>query len=124
MEPIKCESCGAESFLKRSPQYEGFVKSGETLSCAACGHAYEKEADVPFTGSRRPQIFTKDDQPKEVKVFHEDEKGKVCRYCEHYVVNPFTQRCALHLKEVQATDFCDDFSRKKEVEDDSGEQDV
>ena len=40
-----------------------------------------------------------------------------------YVVNPFTQRCGLHNRVVQATDYCDDFEtrppRKEPVAGDS-----
>jgi len=42
-------------------------------------------------------------------IFAEDEKGRNCRYCKHYVVNPFTQRCGLHGRTVEATDTCEDF---------------
>jgi len=45
-------------------------------------------------------------------VFGDDEYGRTCRHCRHYIVNPFTQRCDLHKKEVEATDFCPDFDRK------------
>jgi len=110
---IICSACGAESLLKRAPQYEGFKKIGETLSCAACGHVYADEAAVPFKRTGKPRVFGESDAPRAIRVFADDEKGKACRYCAHYVVNPFTQRCSLHRKTVEATDFCGQFQRQE-----------
>ena len=62
------------------------------------------------------KVFTDADKSEQVDVFEEDEKARNCRHCAHYIVNPFTQRCALHFKEVQATDLCDDFEVKEEKE--------
>ena len=45
-----------------------------------------------------------------VEIFRSTEKGRNCRHCRHYVVNPFIQRCGLHRCEVQAADPCGDFS--------------
>lgn len=112
---IVCTHCGAESLLRREPVYEGFKKTGERLLCAACGHAFENEESVPFKQARRPVVFTDSDRPAQVEVFAEDEKRRACRYCKHYVVNPFTQWCGLHRKEVAATDACDRFTRKPEA---------
>ena len=57
-------------------------------------------------------MFSEADRPRPVKVFREDEKGQMCRYCAEYVVNPFLQRCGLHKCEVQATDTCPHFKPK------------
>jgi hypothetical protein len=56
-----------------------------------------------------PRVFSDDERPDAPKVFKETEKGRFCRYCKHYVVNPFVQRCALHRKSVEATDTCSRF---------------
>jgi hypothetical protein len=106
---IVCSACGADTLLKREPQYEGFRKVGERLLCTSCGHEYPSEAEVPFRQKRKLDVFTADDAPKVVRVFANDEKGRNCRYCRHYVVNPFTQRCGLHDRVVQATGYCEDF---------------
>jgi hypothetical protein len=37
---------------------------------------------------------------------------RICRNCRSYVVNPYTQKCMLHEREVTATDTCDDFSER------------
>ena len=108
---IICPHCGAEAFLKREPVYEGFTKTGEELSCSACGFIFASEAGVPFKiRSAAPKIFTDADRSEAVKVFNEGENKRICRYCANYVVNPFIQFCAHHKKEVQATDSCPQFS--------------
>lgn len=108
---IICTHCGAEAFLKREPVYEGFKKTGEELSCSACGFAFVSETEVPFKITvTAPGIFTDADRSKAVKVFDEGENRRICRYCANYVVNPFMQFCSLHRKEVQATDGCPQFS--------------
>jgi predicted RNA-binding Zn-ribbon protein involved in translation (DUF1610 family) len=109
---IICPACGDESILRREPLYDGFKKVGETLSCLACGHVFENEEEVPFKGASGPNVFTEADRVKTIDVFAGDEKGRLCRYCEHYTVNPFTQRCSLHNRLVEATDTCPDFSPK------------
>jgi len=106
---IVCAACGAETFVKREPVYDGFVKVGERFRCVSCGHEYGDEKDVPFRTPEAPKVFGADDAPGTVDVFTEDEKNRNCRHCRHYVVNPFTQRCAHHRKEVEATDLCPDF---------------
>lgn len=111
---IICTECGADALIRREPVYEGFKKVGEDFLCSACGHKYASEAEVPYKEARKAQVFDESDKAKVIELFDDEERGKNCRYCEHYLVNPFTQRCALHFKEVQATDFCDDFSPKSE----------
>ena len=107
---ILCAACGADTFIRREPVYEGFRKTGERLFCVSCGYEYAAEAEVPYKMATRPQIFTEADRSQRVDLFQGDEKGRNCRHCRHYVVNPFVQRCGLHQIEVQATDLCADFS--------------
>ena len=115
---IQCSACGADSWVKREPVYdENFKKTGEKLSCAACGHVFASEAEVPYKDRSGPKVFSDSDKPKALHLFADDEKGRNCRHCEHYVVNPFTQRCGLHFKKVLATDICDDFAPVKTKED-------
>ncbi|MFA6173305.1 MAG: hypothetical protein WC334_02505 [Kiritimatiellales bacterium] len=107
---IICSRCGAETFLKREPVYEGFKKTGEELSCSACGFVFPSEADVPFKAyAAAPEIFTEADRSVKAAVFSEDENKSICRYCANYVVNPFVQFCSRHKKEIQATDSCPQF---------------
>jgi hypothetical protein len=111
---IVCTQCGAEAFLKREPVYEGLKKTGEELSCSACGFVFASEAEAPFkVRVAATHIFTDADRSEKVKVFDEDETCRLCRYCANYVVNPFMQFCSHHKKEVQATDTCAQFLTQK-----------
>jgi len=113
---IVCTHCGAEAFLKREPVYEGLKKTGEELSCSACGFVFTSEAEVQFKErAAAPQIFTAADRSKLVKIFDEGENKSICRYCANYVVNPFIQFCSRHKKEIQATDSCPQFSPAPET---------
>ncbi len=113
-EPIHCPACGQASLLKRAPRYDGFRRAGETLSCAACGHVFDGEAAVPFR--KRAPLAGLDPRtlPPPPRVFRGNENARLCRYCEHYVVNPFVQRCSRLNKEVAATDTCGQFRPKPE----------
>ena len=107
-----CTACGADTLLVRKPRYDGFTKVGEILTCASCNHEYPSEDAVPFKGRAEIKVFTDADRSAKVEVFHEDEKGRLCRYCANYIVNPFTQWCSLHKKEVEATDACPQFKQR------------
>ena len=114
---IICRSCGADTLLNREAIYDGFSKTGERLTCSSCGFEYASEDEVPFKAARsEPQIFTEADRSVKVEVFDEGENKRICRYCANYIVNPFTQFCSTHKKEVQATDTCDRFDPPKEKE--------
>lgn len=113
-EPITCPACNEESFLKRTAKYDGFIKTGATLSCAACGHEFDGETQVPFRERLAPKVFDSSERPHAPEIFRSEEIGCCCRYCEQYVVNPFVQRCALHGRAVEATDTCGDFARKQD----------
>ncbi len=112
---IICRNCGADALLHREAVYDGFAKTGEKLTCSSCGFEYASEAEVPFKSHKaEPQIFTEADRSAKIEVFDEGENRKICRYCANYTVNPFTQFCAIHKKEVQATDTCDRFAEAEE----------
>jgi len=110
---IVCSACGADALLIRKPVYEGLRKTSETLSCSACGHVFENEEEVSYTHRATVQVFTEEDRSASVDVFEGDE-ARFCRHCRHYVVNPFTQWCGHHKREVQATDTCSHFDRREE----------
>jgi hypothetical protein len=115
---IICSHCGADTFLNREAVYDGFTKTGEKLICAACGFEYASEDEVPFKARHaEPEIFTDADRSAKVEVFDDGENRQLCRYCANYIVNPFTQFCALHKKEVQATDTCNRFEPAEERSD-------
>lgn len=109
---IVCPACGEETLLRREPQYEGLKKTGERLTCTSCGHVFATEADVPFKQKKQSTVFGAEDRVRKIEIFRGDEKGRNCRHCRHFVVNPFIQRCGKHHREVQATDLCADFETK------------
>ncbi len=112
---IICKNCGADTLLNREAIYDGFTKAGERLTCSTCGHEYPSEAEVPFKEKiDAPPIFTDADRSEKVVVFAESENKRLCRYCAHYIVNPFTQFCSAHKKEVQATDTCRRFEQAQD----------
>ncbi|NCC52498.1 MAG: hypothetical protein EOM20_14950 [Spartobacteria bacterium] len=102
--------------MLRKPKYEGFTKVGEELVCAGCGFVYESEELVPYKKKKSVQVFTDADRPAAVELFEEGEATTLCRFCKHYVVNPFMQWCARHRKEVEATDTCKAFEPGKKDE--------
>lgn len=111
---IICSACGDETFMRREPVYDGFAKAGEKFICVSCGYEFANEEDVPFKEKKKTTVFNADDAPRRIDVFHDNEKGIYCRCCRHYIVNPFTQRCGLHEKPVEATDTCEDFEKAPE----------
>ena len=113
---IQCIACGQESFLLREPKYDGFTRIGDHLKCAACGHEYDDEESVPFTHVEQAQVFSDADRSKDLEVFDESENKRLCLYCHFYLVNPFTQFCSHHKKEVEATDTCSQFKAKETPE--------
>lgn len=115
---IVCTACGAESLVVRQAVYEGFKKVGEEYLCAACGYVYPTEAEVPFKArDGKARIFSEEDRPQVPKVFAAGENRCMCRYCASYVVNPFTQWCSVHRREVEATDTCDRFTPRENKDD-------
>lgn len=110
---ICCPACRQDAPLKRTPRYDGFMRVGETLACAACGHPFPDEAAVPFKVRAAVPGFGPGDVPPPPRVFREDdvraETGRLCRHCAHYVVNPFLQRCGRTRRAVEATDTCAHF---------------
>lgn len=112
---IICSHCGGDTLLKREAVYDGFTKTGEKLICSSCGFEYTSEEDVPFKAKEsEPEVFTEADRSAKVEVFDAGENARLCRYCANYIVNPFTQFCSLHKKEVQATDTCPQFEKAEE----------
>ena len=109
---MTCPACRREAFVRRKPKYDGFKKVGEEISCALCHHVFASENEVPFQQKSKPSLFGAEDVPQKPKIFQGDENTRLCRYCAEYVINPFTQRCNLHRRDVQATDTCPDFAPK------------
>lgn len=114
---IICRNCGADTLLKREAIYDGFTKTGERLTCSSCSFEYMDETDVPFKAKKdEPVIFTEADRSAKIEVFDDAEAQQLCRYCSNYIINPFTQFCSIHKKEVQATDTCGQFQLAQDEE--------
>ena len=96
-----CPQCERESWIVARPQYDGFRKVGETRHCFFCGYRF------PDDDSRIEFI-----EKKELNIFDREAARKVCGHCRHFVVNPFTQKCAIHRREVTALDSCDRFEAR------------
>ena len=112
---ILCTSCHETALVRTEPVYDGFKKVGEAYVCTACGARYASAEETPFVhASSRPSVFTDADKPSPLSIFSDDERQKSCGWCEHFVVNPFSQRCGLTNRETQATDLCVRFKRKRE----------
>jgi len=111
---INCPGCNQVTLLLRSPKYDGFTRIGESCACSSCGYKFEEEKDVPFKDKEVIAVFSDEDRTVDSEVFEEGETQQLCRYCRHYVINPFTQWCGVHKKEVEATDTCKQFDEKKE----------
>lgn len=117
---IQCPACGEEAFLLREPQYDGLKKTGEKLACSTCGKVFPTEEDVPYKHRETISVFTEDDRSTDPDVFQEDEVA-FCRHCRHYIVNPFTQYCGVHRKEVEATETCNRFETRPDTPPDEDE---
>lgn len=113
---IICPLCGKETLVRREPVYEGFQKVGETCFCTECGGEVPADDGVQVVPRKKLNIFSDDDKPEAQAIFGEDERQRCCRYCQHYVLNPFTQRCGLHGRDVESTDLCFNFARCGESE--------
>jgi ribosomal protein S27E len=104
-----CPACNKETFVIKEAVYEGFTRIGERMKCAVCGHLFEPPTETAPV-KKTPDIFSEDDKSPVLNVFGEGENRVICRYCKHYLVNPFKQWCGFHKKEVEATDTCSSFS--------------
>ncbi|MBL7114176.1 MAG: hypothetical protein ISS35_00290 [Kiritimatiellae bacterium] len=108
----RCPACGEQTFIRREPIYDGFQKVGDKRFCSDCGYEFEEE-ETPQSPKANPlkDIFGDDTDNDDPDIFSDTERQRCCRYCKHYIVNPFTQRCGLHERDVDATDLCKDFER-------------
>ena len=79
----------------------------------------KNEESISFKISKnKKSIFNNEDFIKQ-KIFDEDENNQLCRYCSFYLINPFTQYCSIHKKEVEATDTCDKFEKSSTKKNDN-----
>lgn len=105
-----CKVCDKSVLFIKEAIYEGFTKTGEALKCSSCGAMQEPCEAGDAVSADVPGIFSDEDRSPAINLFADGENKTICRYCVHYVVNPFTQRCGLHEREIEATDTCFDFT--------------
>lgn len=110
---IRCTACGRLALVRAEPVYDGFVRTGETFVCTACGKQYADAASTPFVAQQAaPNVFKPADFERKLSIFDESEVRRSCRWCRHFVVSPFDQKCGLTQKTVEATDLCLQFTAK------------
>jgi len=110
---IRCTACRHLTLARAEPVYEDFKKVAETFVCTACGYRYSSREKTPFVDAEgRPRVFSDADKPAAVKVFKSDERRRSCAWCRFFIVNPFSQRCGLNNRLVEATDVCARFAAK------------
>jgi hypothetical protein len=109
---ILCPACDEQAFIRREPIFDGFQKVGEKRICSNCRHEFaDEEAQEQTKSNPLKDIFGDDADEDAPDLFSDTERQRCCRYCKHYIVNPFTQRCGRHERDVDATDLCEDFER-------------
>ncbi len=112
---IICTGCGDRSLVRAEPVFEGFRKAGEAFICLNCGHRYESEVVTPFAKrDAGPDVFSAAEReaPK-LSIFAEDELHKSCRWCKHFIISAFDQKCGVTLQQTEATDLCLKFESKE-----------
>ncbi|NCD34622.1 MAG: hypothetical protein EOL87_14550 [Spartobacteria bacterium] len=115
-----CPQCKEVRLILRKSRYDGFTKIGEDQVCSSCGCCFpeEKRSDKDAQSATEGKsdafraLFSEDELPERPHVFNDDEQRHFCRYCVHYIVNPFKQWCGLNNKDVAATDSCEHFDPK------------
>lgn len=105
---MECPVCKTSTLWIKTPVYENFKKVSENWRCSSCGHEIPTEQASPVHSSE-PAVFSDEDKEPALVLFEEGEASRLCRYCRHYIVNPFRQWCGFHKKDVEATDTCEHF---------------
>ena len=121
---IKCPHCGENSLLKEKKSFnDAFELCGCVLVCAFCGKEVKEQKSsekAPGTqgkksaADRLSQLLGGEEVTK-VSIAADADDKRFCCYCAHYIKHPFMNRCGLTLKEIEATDRCENF-KKKEAE--------
>lgn len=112
---INCTACGKTAFVRAEPVFHGFTKVGEAYICLACGHRYASAAETPFvesTGENGGGLFHATPKKDLADLLGIDGRHHSCRWCAHWILHPFEQRCGLTNKKTESTDECDRFEEK------------
>lgn len=112
---IHCTACGKTTFVRAEPVFEGFRKIGEAYICLACGHRYPSAEETPFTApaaAKASQLFQAPPKKDLSDLLGISRRHHSCRWCAHWILHPFDQRCGLTNKHTESTDECDQFEEK------------
>jgi hypothetical protein len=101
---IRCSNCHQETPLKIEKVFDdSFNLVGEKKLCSFCQFEFKTE-EIPYVES------------KSQKIFDTKSERRICLYCKNYTVNPWTQKCMVWNKEVTATDTCEKFEKRRDLE--------
>ena len=122
-EEVICPHCGAEAFLVKKSEMDGWTKLGDILACSACK---AKIADLPGkeaakaaaqdAGKAKLAAFLGTQAEDKKRIVAKEDEKRFCRDCAHLIEHPFLTRCDLHQKNVNTMDDCPDFKPKTEAE--------
>lgn len=119
-EERSCTFCG-HAVVAQAPSEQSHGQRSKAPSAADLfGQPYEPPRSVnpfgdgPITPAKAANPFGGPVEIARAKNPFGESAGpvQICRHCVHYVVNPFTQKCMLHHRDVSATDTCPDFEAK------------
>lgn len=114
-----CSSCKAETRVKAQRRLDGWTVVGEDLVCALCGHVLLSMENRPSDTEEQKDSsekvtalanFLSEELPTRQRLVDEEE-GRFCRDCVHFLKHPFVSRCLLHDREVEPMDDCEDFEK-------------
>ena len=111
---IKCPHCGEYAFFKEKKIYDdSFTLTGVKHICFLCGAEADIKAETG-TGNSRGALdklskLLGGETVGKVSLDLADDEVRFCCHCTHYIKHPFMNRCGLTLKEIEATDSCENF---------------
>ena len=118
-EKILCPHCGEKSFLKEKKIYDdAFALKEVKFLCALCGKTVNNNSgkisapSPSAVAAERLSALLGGEKAVKITLAPEADDGCFCLHCRHYIKHPFMNRCALTMKEIQATDSCGSFVKK------------
>ncbi|MBR2373963.1 MAG: hypothetical protein IKA87_07010 [Lentisphaeria bacterium] len=115
-EKIACPRCGERSVVKEKKIFDDdFALKEVKYYCALCGaEVQEKTSDhqkntAAEQASKRLSELLGGETVAKVRLKPEADDGHFCLHCKNYVKHPFASRCALSMREIEATDSCTEF---------------
>lgn len=117
MKSVVCPHCGERTVIKEKKIFDdGFSLKEIKFLCGLCGGEVEKsngsekkDAGASSAAAERLSALLGGEKVQKMVLAPEEDDGHFCLHCRHYIKHPFLTRCALTLKEVQATDSCGKF---------------